>query len=63
MNILMQFVEAHRTVILLAGAWNFSAVLSAMPELPENAPFWAVWAHDYLQIVAANLNKRGNPKP
>jgi hypothetical protein len=57
------FLWAHHTVILLALAWNFSALLSAMPEIPDNAPYLIRWIHDYLQIVAANLNKREQRKP
>ena len=58
MNSIWQVLLAHRTEALLALAWNFSALLSAMPPLPEHAPYWVVWIHDYLQLLGANLNKR-----
>lgn len=57
-----QFLMNHQTVILLALAWNFSAAMSAMPPIGDDAPYFVRWVHDYLQIVAANLNKRMQPK-
>lgn len=53
-----EFLRTHETVLLLVLGWNFSALLSAMPEIPDSAPYLVRWIHDYLQIVAANLNKR-----
>lgn len=58
---MVEFLRAHETVILLGLAWNFSALLSAMPAIPEDAPYLVRWLHDYLQLVAANLNKRTEP--
>lgn len=56
------FLMENRTVLLLALGWNFSAFLSAMPELPDDAPYFVRWIHDYAQLVAANLNKRTRSK-
>ena len=48
---------AHPTLWLACG-WLFSAFCSTMPPLSDNAGYWTRWAHDFLQAVAANFNKR-----
>jgi hypothetical protein len=57
MSELIKFVAANKTIISLGGLWAFSALCSAMPPLPEKAGYGLTWAHNFLQAVAANINK------
>lgn len=47
-------LSTENAVLLYAG---FSAICSAMPELPPNSNFFLVWLHNALQLLGANLNK------
>lgn len=40
----------------VAGAWLFSLVMDQCPDLPKNASFFAVWAHNVGQVLGANLS-------
>lgn len=62
MSTLIAFWQAHSTVILLAAGWLFSAAMSTMPPLPENAGFVATWVYKFLQAVAANFSKHDDRK-
>lgn len=61
MTQILAFVQAHSTTISLALAWMFSAAMSTMPPLPEQAGFLASWVYKFLQAVAANFSKHDNP--
>jgi hypothetical protein len=56
----LQFLEAHKVALAIAGGWTFSALCSTMPPLPEKAGYMLTWAHNFLQAAAANLNKVKN---
>lgn len=58
-----QFILQHHTAIAVVGLWLFSALCSTMPPLNENASYFARWAHDFLQIAAANVYKIGQRIP
>lgn len=57
------FIVAHQTPISLFLAWNFSAMMSSLPPLDPKAGYFTRWIHDYLQLLAANLNKRNADIP
>ena len=51
------FLMRHPLLMPIAG-WIFSAAVSSMPPLADHAPYAAQWAHDFLQLLAANLNRK-----
>lgn len=57
MSYLAQILLAHKTEILLAVGWGFSAICSSMPPLPDKAGYTLTWAHNFLQAIAGNINK------
>lgn len=52
------FLYSHHTELLLAAGWLFSLWCSTMPTPKPNASPYIIWAHDFLQAIAANMNKR-----
>lgn len=54
---MINFLLAHKTTLLLAAGWGFSAFCSSMPPLPDKAGYMLTWAHNFLQAVAGNINK------
>lgn len=64
MHELIALIEQHYVVIGAVCWYLFSSAMSQMPPLPENVGWFGKWAHDTLQLLAANPNKfsyRGNP--
>jgi hypothetical protein len=62
-SIFFSFVVAHAAIIAPLAMWTFSAFMASMPELGPNTGFFTKWVHDFLQLLAANLNKRSSPPP
>lgn len=62
MNAVSAFIQSHQTVILLAMGWLYSAAMSTMPPLKENAGFWGTWTYKFAQAAAANFNKHESSK-
>jgi hypothetical protein len=52
----LKYLYAHPAIMLGAG-WAFSAIVGAMPPLPDNATYLVRWAHDALQVLASNVTK------
>lgn len=44
-------------VELLMGAYVYSIVISAMPPLSDHAGWWTIFAHNILQVTAANADR------
>jgi hypothetical protein len=57
MHELLTFVAENKTPILLCAGWVFSCFCSTMPALSPNAGYFARWAHNFLQMLAANPHK------
>jgi len=60
MKALVAFFLAHQTTITVGAFWLFSALCSTMPPLKPDAGYFTTWAHDLLQAIAANLNKKSS---
>jgi hypothetical protein len=58
---LLFFEHNAVTIAIFIAYWLVSAACSALPPLPPNAGWWTTWAHNTLQIFAANFNKIGKP--
>lgn len=52
----MNFIATHG-LLIAAGGWAFSMIISAMPPLPTGAGFFGRWAYGIIQVAAANADK------
>jgi hypothetical protein len=52
----MDWINSHG-MILLAGAYILSLIISGMPPLPTGAGFYRTWAYNALQILGASADK------
>lgn len=53
----MHYLAAHSYLYGALGMWVFSALVSAMPALPDNAGYGWRWAYGFLHALSANLDK------
>ena len=52
------FLMSIPTPLWLGAAWLFSVWVGTMPPLPPNVSYRKRWAHDFLQVAAANLDRK-----
>jgi hypothetical protein len=57
MSQVLAFIEAHYTAIGIITFWCFSQLMSSLPPLPADTPWFAVWMHNFFQALAANGQK------
>lgn len=60
MAALIDWINTHGLIV--AGAsnmalWLFSAIITAMPDLPAGASFMKMWVYRTAHVIAANLNR------